>query len=208
MLFLLALSLLMDCATADYGTFEHRSSEFRESTVALSDGGLTAEQIAAILSTEFPPETPVSFSLIYVNSGYRRRENILPYVIDRLNTVNWIDTVVPIPNSLIPRELTFISIQALGIRSLCEYSILFIADSYTEYRLQELLSGVYHIASELEFLVIDNQTTAIIASDKLISSIETKIDPFGSGEREKNSRLLMEEQANILKGKLETLFSR
>ncbi len=209
-LLLLAIcSLVIGCATSDYGTFGYNSPIFKDGNVTVSDNGLTKEQITSILNTDFPGQPPISISIIPIPSksyNYKSKD-LLPEMIKSLQEIEWINRIVPIPNDLIPVNLSFSVIQELGIRSLCKYSIIFIGDYYKYYTWKKIADGKYEIKSTVEFLLIDNQTTAIIAVDKLFTTMETEFNLFDSTYEEESRKKIFAEQSNILKSKLIDLFN-
>ena len=205
---LISLSLF-NCATGSYGTSQFRASGMDASNIALSDKGLSQDQIAAILSTQFPPEKPVSMALFYLaRSTYYGSVtyNPTPAIIKKLNGSKHIERIVPVPKIMIPAVISFDAIQQIGIRSLSEYSIVFYGDSENVFFSYKSPAGQYMISSTLEFLIIDNKTTAIIASDKLFSEIQTPMEFFTDKEYQQSLEKIYQEQADILGQKIADLF--
>jgi hypothetical protein len=64
------------------------------------------------------------------------------------------------------------------------------------------------ISSTLEYLMVDNRTTAIIASDKLFSEMQTPVEIFTDKEYQKQMAQMYEEQAKLLSNQLEALFKK
>lgn len=205
---LLAALLLSGCATSSLGTARFRDQAMEAGAISLSTAGLSKEQVEVILGTRFPPEKPVSVSLFYlVGNDYSSvKYDPTPAIIKKLSDTKHIQRIVPVPHILLPEALTFDAIQQVGIRALCEYSIVF----YGSYR-NALFSyksplGHYMISSTLDFLLIDNRTTAIIASDKIFSEFQTPIEFFSDKNRQKNLEKMYEEQANAFYEKIINLF--
>jgi hypothetical protein len=70
------------------------------------------------------------------------------------------------------------------------------------------LSGEYKFESDIEFSLIDNQTTAIIASDRLYSSIIKKRTLLSSQDIEEAEDEIYTLQAKLLTEKLNILFNK
>jgi hypothetical protein len=208
--FSLLISFFFSCGTTEYGTFKYRDSQFQQTDLSISPDGLSKGQIEAILSTTFPNELPVSISIMFLTKS--RFDNdptqLISYFINEIKTIPWIERIVPIPKILIPNKISFDAIQELGIRSLSEYTLLFYGDTYDVFTWEKTSQGKYVVKSTLEFMLIDNQTTAIIASEKLISSEETKFQIFGESERKESLKLIFKQQALVLKDKLFLLFKQ
>ncbi len=205
---LIAFSL-MSCATGSYGTARFRDSSMDSGTIALSPNGLTKDQIDAILSTKFPPEKPVSISLFYLaRSAYSGPIAYDPTqaMIKKLDKSKYVSRIVPVPRIMIPGTITFEAIQQIGIRSLSEYSMIFYGDSDNVFFSYKSPAGQYMVSSTLEFMMIDNRTTAIIASDKLFSEFQTPVEFFTDKEYQKNLEKMYQEQADILYQKMLDLF--
>ena len=177
---LIVLSFIfLGCAAApvSYDSFSYRESSFIETNVAISDNGLSKDQIDNILSTKFPPENTVSLAVIFLYrpTAYSANNNGLSYyIMNQGKNINNVEKFVPIPRIFVPQRLTFDIIQDLGIRSLCEYTLIFYNNSNRTMTFLQWLSGEFKFESDIEFSLIDNQTTAIIASDRLYSSLIKK----------------------------------
>ncbi len=197
---------LASCATSSLGTTGYRQSNIDTTNIALSPNGLSKEQIDAILSTQFPPEHPVSISLFYLPNQYYDSYDPVPSIINKLNRTELIDRIVPIPSILYPKSISFDSIQQIGIRSLSEYSLLLFGASRDVFFSYKSPSGYYMLTSNLEFIIIDNKTTAIISSDKLSSEFQIPVQLFTDKAYEDGKMKMYEEQSQILYDKLRELF--
>jgi hypothetical protein len=128
---LIVLSLIfLGCAGApeSYDSFSSRQSSFTETNMAISDKGLSKEQITTILSTKFPPKNTVSLAVIFLyryNTYNSNNKELSYYMMNQGKNINKVEKFVPIPRIFIPQILTFDIIQDLGIRSLCEYTLIF-----------------------------------------------------------------------------------
>lgn len=178
---------------------------------ALSPNGLTREQIDAILATRFPPDKPVSVAVFYIVKGsyYGGMSYYpVPAIVRRLNDSDTIKRIVPIPEFLLPSPLTLDAVQQIGIRTLSEYSLIFYGDASKVFFSYKSPFGHYMISSTLEYLMVDNRTTAIIASDKLFSEMQTPVEIFTDKEYQKQMAQMYEEQAKLLSNQLEALFKK
>jgi hypothetical protein len=179
--------------------------------VTISEKGLSAEQINSILATGFPPGKTVSLAVIFLYnySSYGARNNGLSYyIMNEGKNINGVEKFVPIPRIFIPSKLSFTNIQELGIRSLCEYTLIFYNDSNKTMTFSQFMSGEFKFESDIEFSLIDNQTTAIIASDRLYSSIIKKQRFLSDEDIEEAEDEIYTLQAKLLTEKLISLFSK
>ena len=71
----------------------------------------------------------------------------------------------------------------------------------------QFIKGEIEFKSDVEFSLIDNQTTAVIASDRLVTKIMKKNKFFNDKIIEQAKNEVFNEQANILAVKLNALFS-
>jgi len=208
---LIILSLIfLGCAAApaSYDSFSYRENSFTETNVTISDKGLSKEQINTILSTKFPPKNTVSLAVIFLyrfNTYSANNNGLSYYIMNQGKNINKVEKFVPIPRIFIPQKLTFDIIQDLGIRSLCEYTLIFYNNSNRTMTFYQWITGEFKFESDIEFSLIDNQTTAIIASDRLYSSILKK------GRSDKEIEEAEDEiytlQAKLLAEKLNLLFN-
>ena len=203
---------ILSCAAApsSYNSFSYREGEFNITNVTVSERGLTQEQISSILSTKFPPDNEVSIAVIFLQNFNSRNTivNGLPYyIMNQGRNITSVEKFVPIPRIFIPRSLTFDIIQDLGIRSLCEYTLIFYNSSGRSMTFSQLIKNEYKFESDIEFSLIDNQTTAIIASDRLYSSIVKKRDILHGTDMEEAEHEVYTLQAELLAEKLSELFN-
>ena len=210
---LIILSLIfLGCAGApeSYNSFSYRDSSFTETNVAISDKGLSKEQIAAILSTKFPPKNTVSLAVIFLyryNTYSARNNGLSYYIMNQGKNINKVEKFVPIPRIFIPQKLTFDIIQDLGIRSLCEYTLIFYNNTNRTMTFFQWITGEFKFESDIEFSLIDNQTTAIIASDRLYSSTIKKATVLSDKAIEEAEDEIYTLQAKLLAEKLNLLFN-
>ena len=175
----------------------------------ISDKGLSREQIDSILSTEFPPEHTVSIAIMFLyrfNTYSPNNDELSFYIMDQGKKINKVKKFVPVHRVFIPQRLTFELIQDLGIRSLCEYTLIFYSYSNRSMTFSQWLSGEFKFESDIEFSLIDNRTTAIIASDRLKSSIIKK--GRSNKDIEEAEMEIYTLQAALLAEKLNDLFSQ
>ena len=213
--FLIVLAIiLIGCASyapESYDSFSQRTGDFYVTSLAVSESGLSREMMEIILSTKFPADNDVSIAVIFLNnySSYNANNNGLPYyIMSQGKNINYVEKLVPVPRIFIPRNLTFDTIQELGIRNLCEYTLIFYSTSSRSMTFSQWLNGEFKFESDIEFSLIDNQTTAIIASDRLYSSIIKKRQSLGSNDIEEAEDEIYTLQADLLAEKLNALFSR
>jgi hypothetical protein len=210
---LLFLSLIfIGCAMspASYDSFSYRRSDFNEGSVTISEKGLDKDAIKNILATEFPPENAVSIAVIFLYSynSYNGNNNGLSYyIMNEGKNINSVEKFVPIPRIFIPQKLTFDTIQELGIRSLCEYTLIFYNNSNKSMTFSQFIRGEFKFESDIEFFLIDNQTTAIIASDRLYSSIIKALQLLSDKDIEEAENEIYTLQAKLLTEKLNKLFN-
>jgi hypothetical protein len=209
--FLAFFVLLIGCSSApsSYDSFSYRTNEFNETDITLSEKGLSKDAIESILATKFPPENEISIAVIFLYSynSYSANNNGLSYyIMDQGKNINHVEKFVPVPRIFISQKLTFDIIQELGIRSLCEYTLIFYNNSNRSMTFSQWLSGEFKFESDIEFSLIDNQTTAIIASDRLYSSIIKKRQFLNDKDIEEAEDEIYTLQAGLLVEKLNALF--
>ena len=203
--------LFAGCATSDrMGSAEFRERDYTVGKVTLSPQGLTPSQIRTITSTTLPASYPIDFSLIVVKDHYVSPE--LEYlftssIVDEIQKSEKIARVVPIPKLIFPRELTFTAIQELGIRTLTGYVAIFVLDTDSAFKYTKILESEYNITSAVDFLLVDPQTTASMASDKIFSEIIYKENIFKTGEKEKAQKEIFTEQGKEVGELLVELFN-
>lgn len=208
-LILTAFLLFLGCATQSYNTARFRNSDYSASNIAVSEGSFSQAQITAIMATEFPPAQGVSVSYFYTNlDDYQRYDDFDPSfeVIESLKKVYRVSRIVPIPDALMGNFLDIDTIQQIGIRTLSEYSLVLMGDSSKSFFSYKTPAGSYIYESELDFLLIDNRTTAIIATDKLFSEMEIETQLFSDENYEMARKAMYLEQAALLAEKLNDLF--
>ena len=210
--FLIASLFLVGCMSApeSYNSFSYRDSNFNETNVTISEKGLSAEQVNSILATKFPPRNTVSLAVIFLyryNSYSANNNGLSYYIMNEGKNINRVEKFVPIPKIFIPSRLTFDSIQELGIRSLCEYTLIFYNNSNRTMTFSQFLRGEFKFESDIEFSLIDNQTTAIIASDRLYSSIIKERTLLSNQDIEEAEDEIYTLQAKLLTEKLTILFN-
>jgi hypothetical protein len=194
---------------SSYGSFSSRDSDFYQTDVTISERGLSREQINSILSTKFPPENTVSIAVIFLQRFNTRsvNNNGLPYyIMNQGKNINNVEKFVPIPRIFVPQKITFDIIQDLGIRSLCEYTLIFYSASNRSMTFSQWIRGQFKFESDIEFSLIDNQTTAIIASDRLYSSIVKNGSSLSDSDIEAAEDEIYTLQAKLLAEKLNMLF--
>ncbi|MCL1929144.1 MAG: hypothetical protein FWG07_10190 [Treponema sp.] len=195
-------------AEAEFSEFR-RERNNSETNFTISDKGLNREQIDTILSTKFPPEHTVSMAIMFLyrfNTYSPNNDGLSFYIMDQGKNINKIEKFVPIHRVFVPQRITFELIQDLGIRSLCEYTLIFYSYSNRSMTFSQWLSGEFKFESDIEFSLIDNRTTAIIASDRLKSSIIKK--GRSNKDIEEAEKEIYALQATLLAEKLNDLFSK
>jgi len=211
LVFIILLSIIITgCAThSSYDTAQFRNDEFVTGTITLQEGGLSKEQIESITSTQPPADFPIDVAVIIITDGYRRsnaEQIFISKVIENLKGTQIIDRIVPIPDFLLTSTVSFTTIQELGVRTLCEYVIVFVIDSDKFFNWTMILRTEYEISSVIDFILVDSQTTAVLASDKLFSETIYNNDLFKSGEMEKAEHEIFGEQADVFSEKILNLF--
>jgi len=197
-------------APESYDSFSYRDTEFTQTNITISEKGLSHEQIESILATKFPPNNIVSIAVIFLNSYITRSVNnsgLSYYIMNEGKNINGVEKFVPVPRVFIPSRLSFENIQDLGIRSLCEYTLIFYSNSIRTMTFAQFIRGEYLFESDIEFTIIDNQTTAIIASDRLYSSLIKKRDILNNTDIEQAEHEIYTLQAALLTEKLNSLFN-
>jgi hypothetical protein len=201
--------LFIGCASApsSSGSFgSYRASEFDTSNLVVSDTRLSREMIDAFLSTKFPPADNASIAVLSLFSANDNEFSY--YVLNQENNINHVERLVPIARIFIPKNITFFAIQELGLRSICEYTIILYNTTNRPMTFSRWMRGEYKFESNIEFSLIDNRTTAVIASDRLYSSVIKKRRSVSNADIEEAKNELFTLQANLLIEKLNVLFSR
>ncbi len=210
---LVLLSMFMACAShKEYNTasFKYRSYRPAIQNIALSPNGLTPQQIKAISSTKAPEGFPLDISVIFLTDGYIDSDlkDILQFgIISQLKTNPKISRITIIPDFIIPKNISFVAIQELGIRSLSQLVIIFnmnSSDIFKEYIFME--GSKIKITSKIDYMIVDSYTSAILTTDRLYSEKIYNDEAFKAGEREKATREIFKEQAIILGNSINSLF--
>lgn len=200
------------CATeSSYDTFQMRTNEYNVTSITLQDGGLTKDQIDAIINTKLTEKFPVCVSLIVMKNGYiapDREKILITALIKELQLNDRIARITPIPAFLLPQSINFARIQELGIRTLSEYVLILYLDAATLFKWTAIVETELEIESIIDFLIVDSQTTAIIAADKLYSSIIYRESIFKKEEKAKAEQEIFTEQGEILGEKIRQLFNQ
>lgn len=208
--FLYLFVFLVSCAKhRAYDTAQFREREFESQKITITKEGLTNEQIQTIVSTKPPSHFPLDLSLMVIKDPYINNELEQLFVskmIEELKKSSNIKRIVPIPKYLLPEKVTFPIIQELGVRTLTEYVIVFIIDEESFFRWTKIIETKFEITSAADFLIVDSQTTAILASDRLFSQIEYQENIFKVGEKKKAQEEIFTEQGQLLGEKLALLF--
>jgi hypothetical protein len=193
--------ILQGCAYhSGYDTARLREREYKTNKITLTKGGLTESQIRTIASTTPPDNFPLDLSIIIVKNGYIGDETeqlFISSVINELKMSEKIKRVVPIPKFLVPNDLDFSTIQELGVRTMTEYVVVFVVDIESFFKQIKILKTKYAITSAADFILVDPQTTAILASDRLFSKITYDESPFKLGEKEKAQLEIFTEQGRL-----------
>ena len=210
-LLLIVFFIISSCSqgSSSYDSFSYRESDFNETNLTISEKGLTKEQIDNILTTKFPPENTVSIAVIFMyNYSSYNANGLSYYIMNHKQKIHNVEKFVPIPKIFIPYKLTFDIIQDLGIRSLCEYTLIFYSNSNRTMTFSQWIKGEYKFESDIEFSIIDNRTTAIIASDRLYSSIIKNQETLGDKDKEEAEDEIYTLQVELLEEKLNNLFKK
>jgi hypothetical protein len=209
LMLLVAAAVLTGCATRSFDTFEARSGDYNTEGIALAPMGLTAEQIKTILNTKFPKKDRVSVALFFMaGDRWSSLEDLKENLVRGLKKSVAVERVVPVPPFIIPRAVTLEAVQQVGVRTLSEYSVLILGNSRTSATWEKVAEGKYTFHSEVDFMLVDNETTAIIAADKLMSDIDVPIRIFSDAEYIKARQLLFEEQEKAITDKMNQLFGK
>ena len=212
-LLLFSMSLFVtSCVThTAYETARFRNRDYRTDRITLTEGGLTSEEIKSITATKPPSNFPVDLALIVVKDRFVKNEIeqlFVSNVIEELKKSEKIDRITPIPRFLLPYQLNFAVIQELGIRTLSEYVIVMVVDGESFFKWTKIAESKFQITSTVDFILVDARTTAILASDRLFSTVFYQENLFKVGEKEKALKEVFGEQGELLGQKLAELFDQ
>jgi len=211
LLLVFVLSLGACAATHEtYDTAQFRDEGMKVGKIVPIEGGLSEKQVEFIASTNPPSIFPVDVSILIVGDRLDTRvENLLiGNSIKGLKKSKNISRIVPIPKFLVPETLSFASIQELGVRALSEYIIVLSLDSRDYFNWTRIVDSQYEIISDIEFIVVDTSTSAIVLSDKLHSNNIYRTNLFKSEERKKAELEVFGEQGTLLGNKISRLLSK
>jgi hypothetical protein len=199
------------CMSVSSDTLRARSGPEQGEKLEIAGIGLSQEAVEKIWATKFPKKPVVSLSFIVFPSSYRGNpveDDLKLALIRALDGLEFVDRVVPVPSFITPSPLSFEAIQQLGIRSLCEYSVVLRAEENKDFSYTLLSKNMYRFESKLEYLVVDNETTAIIAADILNSSEDVRIELFSDEAIRKAKESIYAEQEELIRAKMGLLFSK
>lgn len=208
---LLLISLFSGCAAhQSYNTSQFRDRSVNTEKIALNKDGLSLEQIKLISSTKPPKKFPVDIAVILVTDGYISSEvkNTITYnMVSELKKYNKIKRITIIPKFLLPNQLGFNTIQELGVRSLSEYTLVLHINSSDVFNWTKLINSQYEVHSDIDYILVDSYTSAMLTSDKLFSKQIYETNLFEIKERRKAQKQLFAEQGNLLANNIKSLFS-
>jgi hypothetical protein len=212
---LLTLSIIsyLFCGCGGYSleTAKMRESDYNVSKITLTQNGLTQAEINTISHTKYPKEFPVDVSILIMKDYYvdnSMEQIFLKNIVDSLRTSKKIDRIIPIPRFLIPNEISFPKIQELGIRSLSEYTAVFNINAETFFHIEEIVNSKVEITSTIDFILIDSKTTAIVASDRLYSSIIYDGQVFKNTNKRKAQEEIFAEQGKEFSKIISNVFKK
>jgi hypothetical protein len=207
---ILAVLLLFNgCGGYALETAEIRERDYNVSKVTLTPNGLSQAEINSISQTKYPKEFPVDLSFVVMKDYYvdnSMEQIFLKNIVDSLKLSKKIDRIVPLPRFLIPQEISFPKIQELGIRSLTEYVVVFNINSETFFHIEELINSKIEITSAIDFILVDSKTTAIVAADKLYSSLLYDTQVFKDTNKRKAQEEIFSEQGKAFSKIIAGLF--
>jgi len=212
---LVFVMILGSCASnrsSETASFKYKPYNIDMQNIALNPNGLSAEQIKVISATKPPKDFPVDVAIIFISNGYIAsdlKEELQYGVIEELKKSNEIERITIIPNFIVPRNLSFASIQELGIRSLSEIVIIFNMDSNSIYQQFNLFSAdKIKITSKIDYMIIDSQTSAILTTEKLYSEKIYDEKIFKQNENRKAIKNIISDQTKILGNSINILFQK
>ncbi len=191
--------LLVGCGGYGLETAQMRDRDFNVSKITLTQNGLSQSEINSISQTKYPTEFPVDLSIVLMKDYYvdnSMEQIFLKNIVDSLKSSDKIERIIPIPRFIVPSEISFSRIQELGIRSLSEYVAVFNIDTDTFFKIGEIFNSKIEITSTIDFILVDSRTTAIVAADKLHSSIIYDAQVFKNTNKRKAQEELFSEQGS------------
>jgi len=203
------LLLFTGCGGYALETAEIRERDYNVSKVTLTQNGLSQAEINSISQTKYPKEFPVDLSFVVMKDYYvdnSMEQIFLKNIVDSLKLSKKIDRIVPLPRFLIPQEISFPKIQELGIRSLTEYVVVFNINSETFFHIEELINSKIEITSAIDFILVDSKTTAIVAAEKLDSSLLYDTQVFKDTNKRKAQEEIFSEQGKAFSKIIAGLF--
>ncbi len=208
---LLAISLFTGCvAHQPYNTSQFRNRNLNIDKITLNKDGLSSEQIKLISATKPPKKFPVDIAVILITDGYIESEtkNTITYeIVNELKKYNKIKRITIIPDFLLPNKLGFNTIQELGVRSLSEYTLILHINSSDAFNWTKLINSQYEAHSDIDYILVDSYTSAMLTSDKLFSKQIYETSLFEINERRNAQKKLFIEQGKLLANKIKALFS-
>ena len=213
-LFLIVITftyLFTGCATTSLQTARMRERSYNVDKITLTPNGLSRAEINSISKTQYPKTFPVDIPILVMKDYYvdnSMEQIFLQNIVDSLKTSKKIDRIVPLPRFLIPAQISFPIIQELGIRSLTEYVAVFNIDAETFYHVEELVNSKIEISSTIDFILVDSKTTAIVASDRLYSTIVYNTQVFKDTNKREAQKKLFAEQGQKLSKVLANIFKK
>lgn len=209
---LMIITLFTGCAAhQSYDTSQFRDRDINTDKIALDKDGLSLDQIKMISSTKPPDTFPIDVAIIIIIDGYINSEieHIFTYeIISELKNYNKIKRITIIPKFLLPGQLGFNSIQELGVRSLSEYTLVLHINSSDIFNWTRILDSQYEAHSSIDYILVDNFTSAMLTSDKLFSKQIYNTNILEINEKREAQKQLFSEQGKLLANNIEALFSQ
>lgn len=128
-------------------------------------------------------------------------------LVQELKKSSKIGRVTLLPAFLIPEQVSFSTIQELGVRALSEYVLVFYWDASEFFRWTAIAVGKYEVDSTVSFIVVDSGTSAMLTADRLHSTEQYTENLFKIGEQERAQKGIFSQQAKLLGRRLDALLS-
>jgi len=212
---LILITFFASCASSrssETAAFRSKTYKVNMRNIALNPNGLSAEQIKAISATKPPQNFPVDIAIIFISDGYipnDLKEELQHGVIQGLKRSTRIDRITIIPKFIIPNNLSFASIQELGIRSLSELVIVFHMDGNSVYEEYKIFSAnKIKVSSKVDYMIIDSKTSAILATEELYSEQVYEDKVFEHDEDRVAIKNIILDQTKILSTSINILFQK